>query len=381
MTHDRTSVWQQLEPWLLLFHVPGLGPVRYRILVDRFGHPEAVLSAGRSSLLPLVPEHLLQSIMRCRHDPAIHAALEHDRQWLSCSAQHTICHFGGRGYPSQLAAIEAPPPLLYVAGDFACLSAEQIAMVGSRKPTVGALKSACHTAAQLVGAGFVITSGMAIGIDAQVHKGALDAGGKTVAVLAGGVDTVYPARHRQLAERIRQQGALVSEFPLGTNPKPGHFPRRNRIISGLGLGVVVVEAAVDSGSLVTARCALEQGREVFAMPGSVHNPQVRGCHKLIREGACLTECAQHVIEELAGVLSGSRFRVDEAAEPSVTSARPLPVCANQRQLLTCMGYDLCHPDELIVRSGLDSRTVSELLQHLELDGWIKATTGGVMRTT
>ena len=237
-------------------------------------------------------------------------------------------------------------------------------------------------------AGIVITSGLARGIDGAVHQGALkgagqnnrnnDNKGSTVAVLAGGVDVVYPQRHISLAEDIAGHGALVSEFALGTQPKAGHFPRRNRIISGLSLGVLVVEATVASGSLVTARCAIEQGRDVYAVPGSIKNSKTKGCHALIREGAGLVENAAQVLEELEGVIAPARY-ILEAHELGTATEKTAPQTPDQKQLLEIIGFDSCHHDELVARSGLPSQRVAELLLTMELDGIVSSGPEGVSR--
>ncbi|MCI0655067.1 MAG: DNA-processing protein DprA, partial [Methylococcaceae bacterium] len=225
------------------------------------------------------------------------AAIDNDFEWLNQPGHQAITLHDSR-YPARLKEIAVPPPLLFVSGDPALLSTPQLSIVGSRNPSPSGVGTARNFAAALSGAGLCITSGLALGIDASAHEGSLNAGGKTVAVLGTGPDRVYPARHKQLAWKIAEKGCLVSEFPPGTRPKACNFPRRNRIISGLSLGVLVVEAAIQSGSLITARLALEQGREVFAIPGSIHNPLARGCNALIKSGAKLVETAQDILEEL-----------------------------------------------------------------------------------
>src|ERR1700722_15591667 len=220
-----------------------------------------------------------------------------DRRWVE-SERVSLIDAAGPLYPPQLAQVAGAPALLYVKGDARCLATSQLAMVGSRNPTLPGERTARAFASHLCGAGLTITSGLAIGIDAASHEGALHSGGATIAVLGTGIDVVYPRQHRTLAARIAEHGALVSEYPPGSAPIRANFPRRNRIISGLCLGTLVVEAARHSGSLITARLALEQGREVFAIPGSIHNPLARGCHALIRSGAKLVECAADILQEL-----------------------------------------------------------------------------------
>lgn len=287
--------------------------------------------------------------------------------WAEVPDRHLIV-LGDEAYPPLLAAISEPPVLLFVVGDVACLHAPQIAIVGSRNATPAACAFATRLAEELAGRGIVTTSGLALGIDAAAHRGAL-AHGATVAVLGCGVDRCYPTRHRRLSAEIARHGALVSEFPLGAPPRAGHFPRRNRIISGLALGTVVVEAALRSGSLSTARHALEQGREVFAVPGSVNNPNARGCHLLLRQGAKLTEGAGDILQEfpyLAGAFS--------ASESAAGTAEQLPPQA--RPVLRACGWDPFSIDDIVNRSGLTVQEVSSMLLTLELAGMVHAQATG-----
>jgi DNA processing protein len=261
---------------------------------------------------------------------------------------------------------------LYVHGNVAALHTPQLAIVGSRNPSAGGQETAHAFAAHLASVGLTITSGLALGIDAASHAGALDSSGTTVAVMGTGLDRVYPARHRELAhEIVSGGGALVAEFPVGTGPRPENFPRRNRIISGLSLGTLVVEAAPRSGSLTTARHAVEQGREVFAIPGSIHNPLARGCHALIRQGAKLVETAADVLEEL-GVF------IEHAPQTSspLPAASPDTPSSEQSQLLDYMGFDIITIDQLVARSGLTAAAVSSMLLILELDGRVVSQAGG-----
>jgi DNA processing protein len=248
-------------------------------------------------------------------------------------------------------------------------------MVGSRNPTTGGERTARDFARHLAGCGLAITSGLAVGVDAAAHQGALEAGGITLAVTGTGLDRVYPARHRELAHRIAERGALVSEFPPGTPPLAGNFPRRNRIISGLSVGTLVVEAALKSGSLITARLAVEQGREVFAIPGSIHNPLARGCHALIRQGAKLVETADDIAEELAALLGGLSL------EPVVDAGHADEGCHSledpeYQRLLQAMGHDPVSVDQLVARTGFTAETVSSMLLLLELQGHVSSSPGG-----
>ncbi|MGE3319317.1 MAG: DNA-processing protein DprA [Candidatus Berkiella sp.] len=288
-----------------------------------------------------------------------------DLAWQGAN-QHIIT-WDCPSYPPLLKEIHAAPFVLFVKGDLNALHLSQIALVGSRKPSPQGKENASHFASALAAAGLVVTSGLALGIDAASHEGALAAGGTTIAVLGNGLDQLYPRAHKQLAERIASSGALVSEFPLGTLPLPSHFPQRNRIISGLSKGVLVIEAAIKSGSLVTANYALEQGREIFALPGSIHNPMAKGCNHLIRQGAKCVESVQHILEELS-----------------------LKVTTNEKRKLTKVelekGELISHIDEvctsidsIVMNSGLTAQEVSSMLLELELKGAVVAVPGGYVR--
>ena len=265
--------------------------------------------------------------------------------------------------------------LLFGHGDPGLLCSPQLAIVGSRNPSVSGRQTAGEFAAHLAAVGITISSGLASGIDGAAHLGALRADGFTLAVAATGLDRVYPADHRDLAHRIAEQGVLVSEFPPGTPPRRDHFPRRNRIIAGLALGTLVVEAAVRSGSLITARLAAEQGREVFAIPGSIHNPLARGCHRLIRQGAKLVETAQDVLEELAPLL-GTRSSAASLSDDEPPQLRLQTLDPEYRQLLASLGHDPLPADQLIERSGLTAEAVSSMLLLLELEGYVSSAPGG-----
>ena len=308
------------------------------------------------------------------------AGVEQDLAWLA-GPQHHFLSFEDPRYPARLKAIGDAPLGLFVAGDVDALSLPQIGIVGSRNPTSGGLEHAREFAAHLSRNGLVITSGLALGIDAAAHEGALAAGGLTVAVLGSGLDDVYPVRNRALGARIAQSGALVSEFPAGTPALADHFPRRNRIISGLSLGILVVEAALRSGSLITARQAMEQGREVFALPGSIHNPLAKGCHKLIREGAKLVESGQDIFEELGAAL-GPAFvpaarPVDNARRPRAPAGgRAAAADPDYTRLLDALGHEPQRLDRLVERTGLTVEAVSSMLLILELQGQVAVVPGG-----
>lgn len=355
--------------WLALIRLPGVGAAGARALLEHYPDPKALLTAGtdawRATGLPAAArDHLAAR--------AWIAAVEPDLAWLREPGHHLVT-FDDAAYPPLLREIPDPPLALFVHGEPALLGLAQLAVVGSRNPSPGGERNAEDFAAFLAGAGLAITSGLAIGIDAAAHRGALRNGGRTLAVAGTGLDRVYPARHRELAHEIAATGALISEFPIGTPPRPDHFPRRNRIISGLSLGTLVVEANLQSGSLITARLAAEQGREVFAVPGSIHNPLARGCHALIRQGAKLVETGQDILEELPSLThtvappaAGATIAADADGAPAAAAS-----------LLNCLGFDAISIDGLVERSGLTAEQVSSMLVVLELQGRVVSGPGGL----
>jgi len=359
-----------LSDWLTLYHGTDIGPARFHQLLDAFNDPAGILSAGSAQLLQF---GLSESTIESLRKPA-RQAIECDLEWQAKSGNR-IMTCRDPDYPPLLLEISDPPPLLYIHGNAWVLNEPQLAMVGSRNPTPAGHQSAVDFSRYLSAAGLVITSGLALGIDAAAHQGALDAGAATIAVMGTGLDRVYPARHRDLARRIAASGVLVSEFPPGTPPRAENFPRRNRVISGLSLGTLVVEAAKRSGSLISARYALEQGREVFAIPGSIHNPLARGCHHLIRQGAKLVETAQDVMDELGALAA--------ACSDSATPEFPGTACENSpqldeeyAQLLEFIGFDNTSIDMLVDRTHLTPAEVSSMLLQLEMSGYIVANPGG-----
>lgn len=354
-------------PWLALRRLPGVGTRTQLDLLERFGSIEAVFSASRGQLeKALVGKHEAIDALLAGPDENI---LKSELEWLSEPGHHLLT-WSDPDYPALLREIPDPPLVLYIAGERPLLSAPQLAIVGSRNPTPMGRENARAFAKSLAGAGLAITSGMALGVDSAAHRGALEAGGKTIAVAGTGLDRVYPARHRDLAHDIVKHGALVSEFPLGTPPLPENFPVRNRIISGLSLGTLVVEAALQSGSLITARMANEQGREVFAIPGSIHAPQSRGCHALIRQGAKLVETAQDILEEL-GPLAGVALQAAHENTP-----RGPRLDSTMETLLEHIGHDPVSIDSLIERCGLTADAVSSMLLQMELNGLVSNCPGG-----
>ena len=355
-----------LRPWLVLHRAPGLGPATFHSLIARFGTPGNILSVGTAALKAA---GLSQETVAALQQPD-EMAIEADLAWIEQPQAHVLT-LGDPGYPSRLREISDAPLLLYVYGDPDCLALPQLAMVGTRSPTPAGRETAQEFARHLAGVGLTITSGLALGIDAASHRGALAAGGYSVAVVGTGLDRVYPARHRELAHQIAEQGALVSEFSPGMPPLAANFPRRNRIISGLAVGTLVVEAARQSGSLITARLALEQGREVFAVPGSIHNPQARGCHQLLRQGAKLVETAQDVLEEL-----GSLVSYEPVADLQTGTENASELDAEYLKVLECIGHEPTTVDTVVERSGLTADAVCSMLLVLELQGFVAATNGG-----
>ena len=356
------------DPWLILASAPGLnGTLLFRAM-EVLGNADALVSASPDALRSAgLPDVAAQAI--AKPDQNI---LRQASQWLTVPDRHLV-RISDESYPALLAEIPDPPVALFAAGDPMKLSLPQVAIVGSRNGTPGGLENARQFARYLASNGFSVASGLALGVDTAAHEGALEAGGNTVAVLGGGPDHIYPRQNSDLAARLTRQGTLISEFPPGRPPRPENFPRRNRIISGISAGTLVIEAGVRSGALVTARCAAEQGREVFAVPGSIHNPLARGCHKLIRDGARLTETAAELVAELGGLLSESVYGAASETDPRRSMAELDP---DYDRLLGAMGYDPVGVDALVVRTGLTTEQVSSMLLKLELQGCVASASGG-----
>jgi DNA processing protein len=359
-----------ITDWLTLYHAPGIGAITFLRLADEFGDIREILRAptGRLQASGFPPQAV--ALLR-KPDPR---PIDRDLVWLA-QPRNRIITCRDPAYPRLLLQIPDPPPLVYLHGNAAVLANLQVSVVGSRNPTPSGRAAAREFARYLAVAGLTITSGLALGIDAASHHGALEAGRPTIAVMGTGLDQVYPARNRDLAHQIAESGALVSEFPVGTPPRPEHFPRRNRIISGLSLGTLVVEAATRSGSLISARYAAEQGREVFAIPGSIHNPLSRGCHALIRQGAKLVETAQDIIDEL-GPLAAVVTSIEPTDEAGREGHAPGPT-AEYAQLLDSMGFSPASVDMLVETSGLTPAVVSSMLLQLELKGFVAPSPGGL----
>lgn len=370
MSPQASKSTDDLIPWLTLQHAPGVGPASCRRLLERFITPSAAQDAGQDGLLACGLSRDAANFVR---QPDMQM-IDRDLEWLEREDNHLLT-LTDPDYPPLLAQIPDPPIVLYVHGKADILGLPQLAIVGSRNPTAAGQRSATEFASHLTAAGLAITSGLALGIDTAAHRGALAIDGITVAVMGTGLDRVYPATNKQLAHDIAGKGALISEFPIGTAPHPGNFPQRNRIISGLSLGTLVVEAAQRSGSLITARLATEQGREVFAMPGSIHNPLARGCHALIRQGAKLVETAQDIIDELHPLAAACM----DLQQPEAVDARPdqgLIADPEYLELMEKMGFDPITIDQLIEATGLTAAVVSSMLLQLEMSGYVASSPGG-----
>lgn len=365
---------RDLAHWLALLRAPGIGAVTFQSLLTKFGTPYKILEIPLTELSALEPS-LSTAALSYLQDPDW-KAVDNDLAW-SAHPEHHILTLHDPSYPSQLREIDGAPPLLFVHGNLSLLSRPQIAIVGSRNPTPIGEETTESFARHLSSEGLVITSGLALGIDAASHRGALRQTGPTIAVAGTGLDRVYPACHRELAHEIAANGALVSELPIGTSVSRRNFPRRNRILSGLSLGTLITEATDRSGSLITARLAAEQNREVFAIPGSIHNPLSRGCHLLIRQGAKLVEKVQDILEELAPLLPSSSI-TEPTVSPSSPSEAPWDRLSPEAvKLLECLGFDPASVDTLVERSGLTAETVSSMLLTLELQGHVVPVAGGL----
>ena len=369
----------ELSNWIRLTCTNGIGCETARKLLLAFGLPHQIFSATLNDLKQVVTERQAQALCLPLSETTQHL-IEQTERWCDQPNNHFIT-LADPNYPTNLLEIPDPPTVLYVKGRLDLLAATSVAVVGSRNATEQGIKNARQFSASLSHAGITIISGMALGIDTAAHEGALAGVGATVAVIGTGADKVYPARNHELAHQIAAQGCIVSEYALGTPPIASNFPRRNRLISGLAQGVLVIEAAAQSGSLITARMAAEQGRDVFAIPGSIHSPLAKGCHQLIKQGAKLVETAQDILQEL---------RLDHIAPnpsiaPTPSSARAAAetvdaiALADDDSLLTHMGYDPVHPDELALRSHLASSVLSEKLLLLELEGLVEIMPGGLYR--
>lgn len=364
-----------LANWLALNRAPGLGPATLRTLLNHFGTPSNIFAASNQDLASL--KILSKASLDYLRRPDWHG-VERDLVWLNQPYHHLVT-WQDDTYPALLREIPDSPPVLFIRGNTSVLSAPQLAMVGSRRPTASGKDIAYEFAIDFCQRGIAITSGLALGIDAASHRGALAAEGITIAVTGSGPDCVYPAEHQRLAATIAERGAIVTEFPPGTPPLPAHFPRRNRIISGLSLGTLVIEAALRSGSLITARLAAEQGREVFAIPGSIRNLAAQGCHSLIKQGAKLVENADDVIEEIVSLAQWINNPHPLRQKKDATNVELDGLYA---RVYEQMGYEPTSMDTLIERTELTAEEVSAILLVLELHGHIaSASIGCYVRRT
>jgi DNA processing protein len=350
-----------LASWLQLALTPGIGPVTFQRLLRQFGLPQAVLAKKRIELAALASPGVLAALDSDEVAQAVARALA----WAA-EPGHWVITLADETYPRPLLEIADPPALLYARGRVDLLQRAALAIVGSRNATPQGEANAAAIAKALSETGLTIVSGLALGIDAAAHRGGLGGPGSTIAVLGTGIDVVYPSRNAALAAEIAERGLLISEFPLGTAPAGQNFPRRNRLISGLARGCLVVEAALASGSLITARAAADQGREVFAMPGSIHSPLAKGCHGLIKSGAKLVESAEDVLAELSGFRASGYASTTKEIPPSAEAG-----------LLAHMGHDPVDVDSLCSRAGMSAEQVSSELLRLELDGRVTALPGGL----
>ena len=399
-----------LAYWLRLGLISGVGDVATRKVLAAFGLPENVFASSLTDLARAVGETQAARILAARHDAGISAQVEHALSWLEAPENHLLT-LADSDYPRDLLDAPDPPPLLYLKGRRELLGRRAVAIVGSRNATAQGLANAENFATALSSAGYCVVSGLALGIDAAAHRGALrhepstggalshEPGvgrsligpGSTIAVIGTGADIVYPARNRDLAHQIAVHGLIVSEFPLGTSALASNFPRRNRIISGLSKGVVVIEAALKSGSLITARLAGEQGREVFALPGSIHSPLAKGCHQLIKQGAKLVDSVEDILEELGSAfgpegaspaisapVTASSGTIVGLDDPASTAAR-MQSAGPHAALLEALGHDPVSLDALGARSGLDAASLSAQLLELELAGRVAQLPGGLVQ--
>ena len=373
---------QELGAWLRLTLSPGVGNETARQLLTSFGSAQAVFDQSAASLRQLGSSDKLVSALLTQ-PPALATLLKTTSEWLQAGSDRRVVALGDAAYPATLLNIEDPPLMLYMLGALSEraqaateIIATSLAIVGSRNPTPQGESNARQFARAFAEAGVCVVSGLALGIDGAAHDGALLGGGQTIAVVGTGLDRVYPKKHLALAHRIAQQGMIISEFPLGTPPLMSNFPRRNRIISGLSLGTLVVEAALKSGSLITARLAAEQGKEVFAIPGSIHSPQSRGCHALIKQGAKLVELAQDVLEEMkwpwGGLAQGLTRPLGEPADSGAGSS-------DDNALMAALGFDAVSLDTLQARTGLDTARLQAQLLELELNGRVARLPGGLFQ--
>jgi DNA processing protein len=371
---------EELAGWLRLASTPGVGNGAARRLLAAFGLPHEVLAQSAATLQRFLPAAPAQALAG-PETPEMAAQLQATLDWLAGDppgSRHVLT-LADPAYPASLLNTEDPPLMLYLIGAAPRHWPDAIAVVGSRNPTPQGLANARSFSQSFARAGLTVVSGLALGVDGAAHEGALEAAGgerlATIAVVGTGLDRVYPRQHLELSHRIARDGLLVSEYPLGTPPLQRNFPKRNRIIAALSLGTVVVEAALKSGSLITAAQAAEQGKEVFAIPGSIHSPHSRGCHALLKQGAKLVETAQDVLEELPSA------RLRALARQSASEAAPSSPALEQDSLLAALGFDPVNLDELVARTGMAASDLQARLLELELQGQVARLPGGLFQRT
>ncbi|MGM3274879.1 DNA-processing protein DprA [Ralstonia sp. 24A2] len=370
----------ELAAWLRLTETSGIGPVAARQLLAAFGLPQDIFAQPYSALAKVLPERQARALLAAP-DEALTALIERTVAWAN-EPGNAVFTLADRGYPPRLLELTDPPTVLYAKGDVSLLRAAAVGVVGARSATAAGIDNARAFAQALSAASVTVVSGLALGIDAAAHEGALNGAGSTIAVVGTGLDIVYPARNRALAHRIAEAGVIISEYPLGMGARAENFPRRNRLIAGLARGLLVVEAAAQSGSLITARLAADQGRDVFAIPGSIHSPLAKGCHLLIKQGAKLVETAADILDELgwgratAPVKRASRaVPAEDAAIAPAPVARPAPTAA-ETLLLDALGFDPVDLDTLCERTGQAAAALSAQLLALELEGRVERQPGG-----
>jgi DNA processing protein len=349
----------ELEAWVRLSLTHGFSDEHFRRLLVALGGPQQILAASAADLARVVPRHVAAAV----HGPVAEETMRAIGIWLDDSSNHIVT-LADPSYPQALLQIADPPPLIYAKGRVTLLNHDSFAVVGSRNATQQGLAHAESFARVLSDAGLTIVSGLALGIDAAAHRGGLTGASSTIGVVGTGLDIVYPARNRELAHQLAQDGCIISEFTLGTPPVAANFPRRNRLISGLARGCLVVEAAISSGSLITARMANEQGKDVFAIPGSIHSPLAKGCHNLIKQGAKLAETADDILEELRLPAVGTRL----------ASVGDLHTTTDH--VFDALGFEPCDIDTLSTRTGMGTEKIAALLTEWEIEGRVEALPGG-----
>ncbi len=357
----------ELAYYLRLSLCPGIGPVNFRKLLETENFDISRLFGSSNKHLSALG--LNQKQITALNNPQ-QDKIDQALTWQESNPTHHLLVLNDPDYPDLLREIRDAPPVLYGLGNITLLKSPQIALIGSRNCTTGGASTAQEFAAYLAKAGLTITSGMALGIDKHAHQGALDSSGNTIAVIGTGIDRIYPSKNKQLAHQIAENGLIISEFPIGTPPLSENFPKRNRLISGLSLATLVVEATRKSGSLITANCSIEQGREVFAIPGSIHNPQAKGCHHLIRQGAKLVDQASDIIEDIGSLLGFIATQDETQNEPEAHQ-----LDAEYQQLLDYIGYDPVSIETLVQRCGLTIEQLSSMLLILELNEHIQTAPG------